>query len=34
MKYDGSLCEMNIMESFVSGGKLSTLEIHKLPILE
>lgn len=34
MKYDGSLCEMNIVESFVSRGESSTLEIHELPILE
>lgn len=34
VKYDDSLCETNIVESFVSGGKLSTLEIHELPILE
>lgn len=34
MKYDGSLCEMNIMEIFISGGELNTLEIHELPILE
>lgn len=34
MEYDGSLCEMNIMENFISGGELNTLEIHELPILE
>lgn len=34
MKYDGSLCEMNIVGSFVSKGELSTLEIHEFPILE
>lgn len=34
MKYDGSLCEMNIMESFISRGELTTLKIHELPILE
>lgn len=34
MKYDGSLCEMSIMESFISRVELTTLEIHELPILE